>query len=92
MANIKCNGFDIVSAEKLYKKVIELRPEFDKPYQMIAGINDIIRGDEESRIISVEWARRAYELNSSNIYSEVIIMSNCGCLEEAKDWFEGRIE
>ncbi len=59
--------FNVQKAEEVYKRVIELKPDFDKAYEKIAEIYFSRGHCSVSKLIYPEWAGKALLLNPNNI-------------------------
>lgn len=70
LANTEYNLGKYANAAKLYERVVELRPELDKPYQQLAFIKAL---RENKREEGRKWAAIALERNSVNIYAKYLL-------------------
>lgn len=70
LANTEYNLEKYTEAEQLYKRVIELNPSLDRPYQQLAFIYWLKKNDaQEGR----KWAKLALEKSPNNIYADYIL-------------------
>ena len=70
LANTEYNLGKFTEAEQLYKRVIDLRPTLDRPYQQLAFISWLKRENpQEGR----RWAKLALEKCPTNIYAQYVL-------------------
>lgn len=70
LANALYNKGKYLEAEQIYLRIIELRPDLDKPYQQIAFIK-ALKQDKKAEVHS--WIEKVKAKNSSNYYADYIL-------------------
>ena len=69
LANLQYNNKKFDKALKLYKQSIEMRSDWDQPYQKIANIYCFKLNEDDE---SVKWAEKALKLDPNNIFAVLI--------------------